>query len=410
MADSSDTPVGPPIVDDLVALPPAAWTHLVAHARRVLQDLPPEETTPVVQRVRAAPVKRLRSGRSRKDLADVIAAGGTAWRELADRLRADQDLPEVLSFLLTGERADLSDVPAPRPQPQASTEDRDDKARERAKRLKQERDEARRQVDGMQARMAGAAEKVTVLEARVGELETELTKVRQELATAADERERAIAREQRRQESTVAQLKDEVATLRREAQERFEADKDKALRDERAAAALAEQRRADAEQERIRRAGSADLAAPGRPSELPPGVAEGTTAHATALLARGRRVLVDGYNVTKTLRPDFKSEADERHWLEQGCRALVAARLVRLELFWDGEGAEPTGPTLAGGIAVSFSRAGVDADDDIVFAVASAEADEPLVVVTDDRGLRERLAEYDVDLLPTRAFGWALRG
>ena len=57
---------------------------------------------------------------------------------------------------------------------------------------------------------------------------------------------------------------------------------------------------------------------------------------------------------------------------------------------------------------VHYTAEGLTADDEIVFAVAALERDVPVVVVTDDRGLRDRLRPYGVDLLATAVFHWVL--
>ena len=51
-----------------------------------------------------------------------------------------------------------------------------------------------------------------------------------------------------------------------------------------------------------------------------------------------------------------------------------------------------------------FTPAGVTADDDLVFEVEALDPARPVVVVTDDRELRDRLAPYGVDLVSTAGF------
>ncbi|MFT5222918.1 MAG: hypothetical protein ACI867_001228 [Glaciecola sp.] len=300
-------------------------------------------------------------------------------------------------------------TPPPSTASEAPEPARDAPARERARRLKAERDEARRKLTGVKARLVAAEAALDELSAQRDEARSERDTAQQALSTAAAEQAKAVAREQRRQLAQLASLRDEVAGLRRAEQDRGQSAK--AAQASRARAAQDRQASAVAgrEQQRQKRSGGASLAAAGRPSELPPDVQVGTTAHAKALLAPERRILVDGYNVAKTVRRDLPDEAAQRAWLEAACRTLAASRRVVIEVFWDGQGGSSSAAR-RDRLVVHFSPAHMDADDDIVFAVEAAESNEPLVIVTDDRGLRERLAPYLVDLLGTQSFGWALRG
>ncbi len=58
---------------------------------------------------------------------------------------------------------------------------------------------------------------------------------------------------------------------------------------------------------------------------------------------------------------------------------------------------------------VQFTAEGITADDDLVFQAEAIDPGTPLVVVTDDRELRDRLASLQVDLVPTGALVGALR-
>lgn len=412
----AEVPTGlgaPPRIDDLLALSRRAWREVVAHARRVLADLPADQLTPPLRRVRSTPANKLLQGRSRRDLAEALAEGGVAWVGLRDRLgRIEHD--DELAFLLD----DGAPRPSASPEPaEGAGRDGDAEAlradvarlRERLRSSRGERDEARRRAEGALARLDAAEQQLADSRATIADLERRVTELAAGLDQAGRDQERAVERERRRQDAVVADLQRQLAELRRAEEDRRRARHDRERRDaveaERDAARRAEEREA----QRVRRSGGSDLAAPGRPSELPPGAAPGSTAHAKALLGPGRRVLVDGYNVAKTVRSDLADEGAERQWLEAGLQHLVASRHVEVEVFWDGDRTQGTSVKV-GGIKAHFSPRGVTADDDIEFAVAAAPDDEPIVVVTDDRGLRERLAPYRVDLLGTQPFGWALRG
>ncbi len=406
-------PASPPHLEDLLALPRASWADVVAHARRVLQGLDVSLRTPAIQRLQAAPANKLLSGRSRRALAEVFAEGGAAWVALHARLR-DAGVGEDLSFLLDGQRPATSSAPAVDAQDEGQAERlvpaQDlDRAKQKARTLREERDEARRRADGAATRLQAAEAAAAQDEQTITRLEREVADLREQVAAADRDREKAVDRERRRQEAALTKVRDEATSLRRADEDRRKAS----LERERRALADAERARQREVEERelvrARRAGGSDLAAPGRPSEFPPGVAPGTTSHAKALLAPGRRILVDGYNVAKTQRPDLADEAGERQWLEDALTNLIAMRHVSVEVYWDGDQRDGS-QMRRGELRIAFSPRAVTADDDIEFAIAASPDDEPLVVVTDDRGLRDRLAPYRVDLLGTQPFGWALRG
>jgi hypothetical protein len=147
---------------------------------------------------------------------------------------------------------------------------------------------------------------------------------------------------------------------------------------------------------------------PGRPSRLPPGVRSGTREAVDALLHTGRLVIVDGYNLTRTQRDDL-GLAQQRRWLVQALGTLVARTGIEPEVVFDSTVAGARGRQESSrGVRVRYTAEGLTADDEIVFEVEALEPDHPVVVVTDDRGLRERLYPYRVDLLDTASFRWAL--
>ncbi|MCC5947677.1 MAG: NYN domain-containing protein [Nitriliruptoraceae bacterium] len=140
----------------------------------------------------------------------------------------------------------------------------------------------------------------------------------------------------------------------------------------------------------------------GRPSRLPAEVVAGTTEAARLLLHRGRRVLVDGYNVTKQHQGSLTLEG-QRAWLVRLLATLVARRGVAPTIVFDGQvssGGRP--PMGAREVAVVFTPAGITADDEIVLAVDAT--DEPIVVVSDDRELVARVRALGADVLDTRSF------
>jgi predicted RNA-binding protein with PIN domain len=93
------------------------------------------------------------------------------------------------------------------------------------------------------------------------------------------------------------------------------------------------------------------------------------------------------------------SLAEQRAWLVNGLAALAARLRVEPVVWFDTAAAGPPGGERARGVSVRFTHPGVTADDEIVLEVAASPPDEPLLVVTDDRELRDRLREHRVDLL-----------
>ncbi|MFP4312668.1 MAG: NYN domain-containing protein, partial [Nitriliruptoraceae bacterium] len=120
------------------------------------------------------------------------------------------------------------------------------------------------------------------------------------------------------------------------------------------------------------------------------------------LLGAGRLVLIDGYNVTRTHRDDLDLEG-QRTWLVQRCVTAAASLRIRPVVVFDGQRAGTSRPTAARQqVEVRFTPAGISADDELVLAVEAT--DEPVVVVTDDRQLRDRVRASGADVVGTLAF------
>jgi hypothetical protein len=393
----------------LAALPSDAAAWLLPHVRAALHALEPTDVTPVVRRLRAAPTGKLAGGRVRRELDGLLAAGGPAWRAVVARVRDASDVPPSIARLLAPGAGD--DAPAPvteprpaPPRPVTGSASEEDRLRTRLREVRAERDELRRQLAGATARARTAettgeelAAELRTVRARVEALETLVE-------DAAAERGRAVERERRRRDSEVARLETTIADLRRAEQERL---LERRRREERAKVAEQEAARATTERRRTEEGAGPVRLVPGRPSRLPAGVHPGTTEAAELLLHPGRLVYVDGYNVTKQHQPDLDLEG-QRRWLLARLAALAARRRVRPTVVFDGQGAAASRPA-AGSREVRevFTPAGVSADDELVL---TAEAtDQPLVVVTDDRELTERLAVSGADVIGTRAFLGAAR-
>jgi hypothetical protein len=216
---------------------------------------------------------------------------------------------------------------------------------------------------------------------------------------------REVARARRRDDGEVASLREELRAVRR--------DRDELRR---------EVSEANERIETLRAAARAPVSAEpddweptpgggrrGRPSTLPEGVVARTREAAEWLVADGRVLLVDGYNVTRTHRSQL-GWSEQRHWLEQATVALAQRRNVHATIVWDSSRGTPaTRRERAGRLTVRYTSADATADDELVLHVELAlEPDTPVVVVTDDVELRGRLAQHGVDLLDSLSFTWLL--
>jgi hypothetical protein len=271
------------------------------------------------------------------------------------------------------------------------------RARERARALREERDVWRRRAEGAEARAEQADRALAQQAAEQEDLRDTIAALRRELAEAAADRDRAVVRERRRRDGEVARLEADLAALRR-AEEARRADRS---RRERAARRRAVTDHDAAEGDPIPRV------PPGRPTRLPPDFVPGTTEAARALLGPGRLVLIDGYNLTLNHRADLDLEG-QRTWLVGLCANAVPVHRIRPVIYFDGERAGGGRPAAARqAVQVRFTPEGITADDELVLAVEAT--DEPVVVVTDDRELTERVTASGADVVGTVAFLGVIR-
>jgi outer membrane murein-binding lipoprotein Lpp len=385
------------------ALDADRWARVLGHVRAVLSGLPTDELGVEGARLAAMPTSRLSGGRGMRSLCDWLAASPVALARLAQRLETagEESLLEDLRVEESGADAvgahGTADAHGPadarRAPPPADSSARD---RDRLRKTRQDRDAALRRAEGAEARAQRLAAQVETLEARIGVLEQALDDARTALEDADRERARAVERERRRQDARIVQLETQIVELRRVEDER------------RAAARRARDRERDATASPTPSPAPStpppSRVVPGRPTRLPDGMHPDTREAADLLLDRGRLVLVDGYNVTKQHRPAATLE-EQRAWLVQLLATAVARRGIRPTVLFDGERAG--GAPAARGVQVRFTDEGVTADDEIVLWVEAT--DEPVVVVTDDRELTERVRESAADVLATAPFVWAIR-
>jgi predicted RNA-binding protein with PIN domain len=107
----------------------------------------------------------------------------------------------------------------------------------------------------------------------------------------------------------------------------------------------------------------------------------------------GVLMLVDGYNVTKHPRgfPERDLE-DQRTLLLDLCRRLARRFGAAVTVVFDGGTVEPIPTRLPlGPVEVVFTDAGRTADDEIVARTNATPPARPVVVVTSDNELRERV-------------------
>ncbi len=378
------------------------WSALLAVALPVVRQLPEKHVDAVVKRVASLPPGRVASGRSRRDLASVVTRE-VVWDRVLAALPDGAPRPweQVAAEPGSDDRAgDVAEVTRLQ-QRVAHLEQREQTLVEKVTDLREEVASLQRERDGAVARAdrAEAAEQAA-LSAR-DEARAAAEDARADADAADDRVSREVERARRRDDGEVAGLREDLRAVRRERDElRSELSRTR----EQAAAAPAPTTAApstppEPDDSSGRR---------GRPSRLPDGIVAGTRRAAEWLVGDGRVLLVDGYNVTRTHRPDLPL-AEQRRWLEQAVTALAQTRHVEATIFWDSARGRPTTRRSRGGIAVRFTPQGVTADDGMVLHVQMAlEPDTPVVAVTNDVELRGRLAEHGVDLLDCQSFTWLL--
>jgi len=112
------------------------------------------------------------------------------------------------------------------------------------------------------------------------------------------------------------------------------------------------------------------------------------------MAADGVLVLVDGYNVTKhPLGFPERDLEDQRTLLLDLCRRLARRFGAAVTVVFDGGTVEPIPTRLPlGPVEVVFTDAGRTADDEIVARANATPPERPVVVVTSDKELRERVS------------------
>ncbi|MBW3558131.1 MAG: NYN domain-containing protein, partial [Actinobacteria bacterium] len=151
----------------------------------------------------------------------------------------------------------------------------------------------------------------------------------------------------------------------------------------------------------LRRAGAASPPQEDRlPLVLPPGLLEGSTEAAEFLVrAPGILVLVDGYNATLRRWPEHPI-AEQRQRLVQALVGLSARSGCEVHVVFDGAGDLARAPAVPRArVRVTFSPAGVEADDVILDLLDQAPAHRPVAVASDDRRVRGQAAARGANTL-----------
>jgi hypothetical protein len=367
---------GPAIAQALVALDARAWAQLLRAVRLV-----PDAPGPVAAALGRS-TSELSGGPARRELCDALAAAP----EVLELLRRDDALPAAVhAAIAAGDEA-----PEPEPSPEVSDVPGDPEEREarearadvRSRELRRALDDERRRREGAEARATAAEAREQATGAERDRLAERVAALESDLAGMREAVDQAAARAERRAMTRAESLERELAA-ERSALASHRRDHD------RATAELAELQR-EVDELRARSTSREPAAASedgARPLVLPEGLVEGTTEAARWFASRASVLLVDGYNAAFQLRQNQPME-EQRRWLVERMRPLAARGGAVPVVVFDGAGV--TGRMRdTGGIEVRFTSGGVIADDEIVFAVAAT--DRPVLVVTDDVELQERV-------------------
>ncbi|HVL97939.1 MAG TPA: NYN domain-containing protein [Egibacteraceae bacterium] len=271
-----------------------------------------------------------------------------------------------------------------------------------------ERDAHRRRADAAEerARRSGAARRE--VEAETATLCERVAKLEAQLVEERRQRDRRVARLQRRLEEAEARARvDEARAARVVGElERLAVDLREALgpppsAGERQGVALPPPEAAAPAIPRVVAA-----AAAGRPCRLPPGVAGDSPAAVEALLqVPGLVVVLDGYNVTKDVRGRPRARlADQRHWLVKLAGGVAARYGRRLMVVFDGTDEHAGPPPAARGVGVLFTAGEEIADERIAEIVADLGPRAPALVVSSDREVQDAAEDLGANVATAGVF------
>lgn len=420
----------------LAVMPDALWPALLQAVRKAADRLGRTQLPAALQPYAGFTPAKLGSGRARATVAAALAADARLreavgqslaeplWQAAAEqdvqRLVAQHGPPAAAAALAARARwTDLQTLsvlvsaaaPAPRPQAPAVGQERPATAKAELAALRRERDAAVRGSTAAQRRATDLSNQVEALRGEVADLTTERDRA---LGSADEERSRLrdrLARLQRRVSDAESQARADRLRVTRLAGEL-----------ERLARGLRAEEKTDPRAGDRPAAGGSDsadgspglpslprgvrTATPGRPSVLPPGVLDSQPLGVEALLAvDGIEVILDGYNVTKDMRGVPTAElVDQRAWLVRIAAAVTAGRKARVTVVFDGDGDRTTSSAAARVVRCMFTAEGETADDRIVALVADLPPDAPVVVITSDREVRERVGDLGANVVASGVF------
>lgn len=385
----------------LAALDGDDWAWFVQHAGWVAQRVDALLKAERLAPLRAKPGQQA-GGPGKRAVLDLLSSEPVVWQQFvkaADLERPSAAVCAVLSrwqIAFIGDDAAVDSSDDVLESVETEPDERHQRLRSRLKQALEQRDAARRQLTGAEARASSAESDLVQAQRQIDRLQGKRTALQNDLDELARQLERSTDREQRRAAGEHQRLRDELRQLRRKLE-------------------TCEQRARDASERRslprVEAHGSITpppgfsdpRIVPGRPTLLPQGLDLRSREAAELLLNVGRLVIVDGYNVTKQHHVSGDLE-QQRRWLTQIATRVSQRQRIRCQLVFDGQ--HPSGSRLRGqpDVQISFTGAGVTADDEIVLRVEAI--DEPVVVVTDDRDLVARARASDADVLPTGPFVW----
>lgn len=148
------------------------------------------------------------------------------------------------------------------------------------------------------------------------------------------------------------------------------------------------------------------------PVAPPAGLAEHTVEAAEALLrAPGLVLLIDGYNVSKQVRPGLEL-AEQRAWLMAAAGGLAARTAVEVQIVFDGAEDTATAPATTprrAGVLVRYSAADVEADDLLLDLVSAVAPLRPVAVASDDRRVSDGARALGANVLGVSQLAALLR-
>jgi predicted RNA-binding protein with PIN domain len=149
-----------------------------------------------------------------------------------------------------------------------------------------------------------------------------------------------------------------------------------------------------------------------RPVPLPPATFDDTVQAADHLVrVPGVVVLVDGYNVSLGAHPEL-ALAEQRAWLLDVLGGLAARCGSEVHVVFDGAEGSATAPAHGPrrtAVHVRYTEAGVEADDDLLALAADVPAHRAVVVVSDDRRVREGAARLGANVVGSTTLADLLR-